>query len=344
MTIPQRDFEWSLAPMYSIATNSINGFAKIGFDNGKIAIGLKGQRFASDDLSNEPANYIFARPYLTVNLLPNRIKKDVKASIGVEYLYAYNEFIRDRYPTWGNEIPPQFIDNYVTNLGRLTLRWSKKMLRSDVSWKSTLDVWSEDYLFSSNSALLHQHALSYNYVYRGKGKKAIRTRLYYGSSGYDLLLTASGQTGINDYAYDGLFLGRTEVGGLLSNQFMRNQGALAVPTNMMASKHLASLNVEFDLPVKFPLGVYGGAAFVSGHHLDPVWGSRFTRPYEEFIWNTGVTVPLIRNIFQIYVPVIYSNQIKKEFKARDLKFGETIMFELNLNLANPFEILKNLEL
>jgi hypothetical protein len=346
MTIPQRDIEWSLAPMYSIATNSLTGFAKLGFDNGKIAIGVKGQRFALDDFHNDPLNYVAVKPYITFNLLSNRIKKDVKAYLGFEYVYANYEYKRRAFDIWSiNDELPVFKESGITHVGRVKFQWSKKMLRSDLRWNSSLDVINNVEPFRSTTTFLHQHAVSYDYIYRGKGKKAIRTRLYYGSSGYGpIMLTASGQTGLNDYAYDGLFLGRTEKEGLLSNQFMRNQGALAVPTNMMASKHLASLNVEFDLPVKFPLGVYGGAAFISGHNYDLIWDKRFLIPFEEFVWNAGVTVPLIRNIFQIYVPVVYSNQIKNEFKTRDLKFGETIMFELNLNMVNPFEILKNLEL
>lgn len=345
MTIPQRDFEWSLAPMYSLATNSVNGFAKLGFDNGKIAFGIKGQRFALDDIYFEPLHYTVAKPYITINLLPNRVKKDVKAYLGFEYVYAYREYKRWAYGIWDNKDDVTFVkDNDITNIGRVKFNWSKKMLRSDLRWSSSFDVINKETELRSSTAFVHQHAVSYDYIYRGKGKKAIRTRLYYGSSSDNVILTASGLTGLHDYAYDGLFLGRTEIDGLLSNQFMRNQGALAVPTNMLASKHLASLNVEFDLPVTFPIGIYGGAAYVSGHQYESVMGTEFKRPYEEFLWNAGVTVPLIRNIFQIYVPVLYSNQIKNEFKARDLKFGDTIMFELNLNLANPFEILKNLEL
>jgi len=295
-------------------------------------------------LSNEPLNYNIVRPYLEVNLLPNRIKKDVKASIGAEYIYEYREFSRPQFGIWINEIPPIVIDEVTSNIGRLTFNFSKKMLRSDMRWKSSVDLVNTEYksFQSSNNAIIHQHTFNYDYIYRGKGKKAVRTRLYYGSGGDDFFLSASGQTGRMDYAYDGLFLGRSETQGLLSNQFMRNQGGLAVPTRLTANKHLASLNVDFDLPVRFPLSIYAGAAYVVKDYS--------YLPYlmlidsNEFIWNAGVSVPIIRNIFQIYVPVIYSSQIKDEFKARDLNFGETIMFELNLNMANPFEILKRLEL
>lgn len=344
MTIPQRDFEWSLAPMYSIATNTINGFAKVGFDNGKFALGVQAQRFAYNDISNEPLSYNIVRPYLEINLVPNRVKKDVKSSIGLEYIYEYRDYRRWEFSYNGlgefdGVIP--VIDQAYRQVARAKFKWSKKMLRSDMRWVSSVDmIVSQDNF--DNAAILHQHSFGYDYIYRGKGKKAIRTRLYYGSGGDNFLVTASGQTGPMDYAYDGLFIGRSETQGLLSNQFLRNQGGLAVPTRLTANKHLASLNVEFDLPVKFPLGIYAGAAYVVRDYS--------YLPYlilmdsNELVWNAGVSVPLIRNIFQIYVPVIYSNQIKDDFKARDLNFGETIMFELNLNMANPFELLKRLEL
>jgi hypothetical protein len=53
-------------------------------------------------------------------------------------------------------------------------------------------------------------------------------------------------------------------------------------------------------------------------------------------WAAGVTLPIARGMFQIWAPIVYSSQIKDNVKANDIAFGKTIMFEMNLNMYNPF--------
>jgi len=213
-TIPLRDFTWSLAPMYSIATNTVNGFAKIGFDNGKFAIGVRAQRFSFDDLGNLDFSYAFVRPYVQLNLVPNRIKKDIKASVGFEYMLVANNLpIYRRIEKGGPFVPT--IEKVNHHFGRTRFDFSKKMLRSEIRWSSFVDV--RQVGFSGRNTFTHQHTLKYDYIYRGKGKKAVRTRLFYGYADHRGLLYTAGQTGLNDYGYDGLFLGRSESEGVLSN-------------------------------------------------------------------------------------------------------------------------------
>ncbi len=228
----------------------------------------------------------------------------------------------------------------------VTANVRKKMLRSELRIQSRVEAGEyTDY------GLMHQHAVSYDYVYRGKGKKKIRNRLYFGQSNGFTMYAAGQRTGSGggitstsafvsqDYAYDALFLGRNESEGLLSQQFHRSQGGLAAPTNLGANLMLITLNTEFDIPVKFPIGLYGGYALLNNKVISKANETSWTNA-----WNAGVSLPLIRNIFQIYVPVVYSNNINDEVKMKDLKFGETIMFELNLKLCNPLEIARNFDL
>ena len=65
--------------MYSIATKSLNGFAKFEYDNGKIAFGVRGQRFALDDFpynSNEVRSYDVIAPFIKAVLFTDRLQKD----------------------------------------------------------------------------------------------------------------------------------------------------------------------------------------------------------------------------------------------------------------------------
>ncbi|MFM7726621.1 MAG: hypothetical protein ACKO7B_07960, partial [Flavobacteriales bacterium] len=192
------------------------------------------------------------------------------------------------------------------------------------------------------------HTLNHDWVYRGKGAKKIRTRLYAGM-GDGFYLNATGQYGgvrhgddspLNklrgDYLYEELFLGRDQQTGLLSQQFMRTQGGLAAPTLQTANKFLLSINTEIELPFKLPLGVYGGIAALQ--NMNPSGTSRTTNTELRTLWNAGVSVNLIKNIFHIYIPISYSTSIADEVDARSLNFAQTILFELRLTGLNPFKV------
>ena len=52
---------------------------------------------------------------------------------------------------------------------------------------------------------------------------------------------------------------------------------------------------------------------------------------------------IVRNIFEIWMPLAYSEDIKNEFEFKNLSFGEQIRFTLKLELLDPFEQLRNLK-
>lgn len=354
--IPARNFNWNLSPMFSLATKNVVGFGKMETFNGRMGIGIRGQRFSYETTGEGDSltvyTYRLLSPYLRIKLFPNRYKKDWSGELRAEWIMLAGRIKNEKSPEFGT------YDSYESNpeakFGkdgdihhiRVIANVRKKMLRSELRIQSRVEAGEyTDY------GLMHQHAVSYDYIYRGKGKKKIRNRIYLGQSN-GFTMYASGQrtgsgSGITstsafvsqDYAYDALFLGRNENEGLLSQQFHRSQGGLAAPTNLGANLMLITLNTEFDLPVKFPIGLYGGYALMNNKVISKANETKWTNA-----WNAGVSLPLIRNIFQIYVPVVYSNNIADEVKFKDLKFGETIMFELNLKLCNPLEIARNFDL
>lgn len=345
-TIPSRKFRWSIAPMYSIAAGNVNGFAYIGVEDGIFNYGIRAQKFSDytykDASGNATTSYTLVSPSVKVKLFADRGKKDWTGNVEASWFILGRRFKNAASNSLGNEI------GYETNnlqaggaLNHMRVRMNirKKFLRSEIRLKSSFEGGE-----LTNYGLFQQQELGYDYIYRGKGKRKIHLTAYYGS-GSGFFLNAAGQTGPNDYLYDGLFLGRSATEGLLSQQFLRTQGGLAVPTLYGADKGLLSFNAEIDVPVKLPIGIYGGIAFLNNSGvLCPQDGSPCPPSPPEYVWNAGVSLPIVRGIFEIYLPVVYSQDIKDEFKRRDMAFGETIMFQLNLDMMNPFALLRNLEL
>jgi len=57
-----------------------------------------------------------------------------------------------------------------------------------------------------------------------------------------------------------------------------------------------------------------------------------------WLFNGGVSASIIPNVLKVYIPIVYSQSIKDEVDARELNFGQTIMFEFNIATMNPFRI------
>lgn len=356
-TIPSKNLTWSLSPMFSIATGTMNGFANIGYDNGKVGFGIRGQRFAQASFPyNEKENvlsYDVIAPYIKAMLFPDRMQKDWTGEVAITY-YSLGQMIKNddsKFIGDYTQIYPDFGEGPRISHVRMEARVKKKTLRSDIELHSQFE--GGEY---TNYGVIHQHTLTHHWVYKGKGKRKIHTRAYYGG-GDGFYLYAAGQYGgtrydknspaINnpgDYTFDGLFLGRNETEGLLSRQIIASQGGLATPTQQSANGHLFSLNFSIDSPVRLPLQLYGGIATMRNRKdvlvtdID-VPGIKTNTDWRT-LWNAGFALPVIPEIFCIYVPVLYSDNIKSEIEALDLNFGQTIMFELNLHKLNPFALIK----
>jgi len=324
-TIPLGNFRYSISPLYSFSTNSINGFAKIEVDDGIVGAGIKTQKFAEDrvtydyysqdldDVTGQYAlNYWIIHPYLRFNLFPSRLKKDLQGLIYVSAKLKYESRQVMRNNKW--QFQPF---DYEFTLVRINAEVNRNFLFSNLH----ISVLAETCLENEKAGV--QSNITYDFIYETRTKAKLITRLYYGFS--NGLYNTSGQKGQSDYGYDYLFLGRNETDGIWSQQFIRNQGALAAPSFQQISGSLLSFNLETDLPIKFPLAVYAGIAWTPNNIS-----------HKQFGHSLGITLPIARKIFQIYVPLLFSNQ-------SGWMFPETILFELDLNMLNPFEILRKLD-
>jgi hypothetical protein len=280
-----------------------------------------------------------------VKLFRNRTNKSWSGSVRLAYFSIGEWYKENRKPKFNDFLYiPQGKDETIrADQWRLDINLKKKLPRSTFEWLSRIEL--GDF---SNSKITQQHTLNHEWVYRGKGAKKIRTRLYAGL-GNGFYLNATGQYGgkryntdspgnllRNDYLYEGLFLGRDQQTGLMSQQFLRTQGGLAAPTTQSANQLLLSLHTEIDAPIKLPLGIYGGVAALKNSAVSGL--SQPTNSDMRLLWNAGVSVRVIPNVLKVYIPLVYCSSIQDEVQSNSLNFAQTILFEFNLDGMNPFKI------
>ena len=62
---------------------------------------------------------------------------------------------------------------------------------------------------------------------------------------------------------------------------------------------------------------------------------------EDVLYDAGVCLSFRKNFFEIYFPVVMSKNIQDYQKANNISYLESIRFTLNLNLINPFGLIRN---
>ncbi len=164
-------------------------------------------------------------------------------------------------------------------------------------------------------------------------------------------LYASGVHGAHDYMYDHVFLGRSETDGFLSHQFAETEGNMKVYTPLGRSHEwLASLNIKCPMPGKIPFKLFADVCFIP----DTIALN------ESVLWDAGIYIPLVKNMIEVYIPVLVSRDIKDVFYLNNpdlkdqtpdkndpdkfLRIARMIRFTFNINRMNPFEMVRNLDI
>jgi hypothetical protein len=334
--VPRKNFQWNISPMYSFISGTVSGFGNIEYNNGTWGAGLLARRFgiATSELDAEKSvrSYDVLNPYLQYKLFRNRTAKDLSGIVRLSYFNIGEWYKENRRPKFNDflYVAQGPYETMRADQWRVDFELKKKLPRSQFVWHSQVEMGD----FTVNK-VMHQHTLNHEWVYKGKGAKKIRTRLYAGL-GNGFYLNTAGQFGSNDYLYEGLFLGRDQQTGFMSQQFMRTQGGLAAPTQQSANDYLLSLSSEIEVPFNLPLGIFGGMAIMKNKE-DGITSSITTTDVRN-VWNAGIAVRIIPNVLKVYVPIVYSSNIRDEVNVRSLTFAQSILFEFNINNMNPFKI------
>jgi hypothetical protein len=327
---PEKKVEFQLMPMYSSATNDFAGYGRVMlnfFSNGSliqnISVGITGTRYA---YTNIPFNLNFNK--IAPELFIEFKKKNLRSTFKNTLRYRNINIITD------SGVPIYSRKTSTSNFNELTYTFSKKDAITPFS--ISLNLLQSENIFKTS--------LTANYSYKYKEKnKSFDVRFFAGTfmgsspkSTSDYRFRISGQRGYQDYLYDNIYLGRTETEGVLANQFTETDGAFKFYSAIgQSSKWITALNLKSSLGnMKIPLSLF---ADIGTTEFDGILKNKL-------LYDAGICVSIRKNIFEIYFPLFICKDFESYKRANDLQYGETIRFTLNLNLLNPFDLVRNLEL
>lgn len=331
--LPRKKFEFEIMPMYSYATNDLTGYAHIAhtcYPTGnifhQIQLGIIGTRYA---YSNDPIRVDFNK--IAPELLLEFRKKYATSPYSNTIKYRHISIIQDGVYT--------MTDNINTlNYSRATAYYDFNDINYCLKKKDAITPYSIN-VYLQQSKQMCKGSLTANYTYNFKKKnKGVDLRLFAGAfldetNAGPYRFRLSGQRGYQDYLYDHVYLGRMETDGILANQFTETDGGFKFYSALgQTAKWITALNVKSSLGnLKLPLCLYADIGMTE----------KDGRLKDDVLYDAGICLSLRKNVFEIYFPLLISNDFQNYKSANGLSYAETIRFTLNLNLVNPFDLIRN---
>ncbi len=342
--VPEKKFEYVLMPMFAFGTSDLTGGGNISYNFYpkesrlhiiQVSVGAQNYSYANDeyektDGSIETSQLKFGKLDSRINffILPVDRAEKIKYEITLR-----NILINKDLPYFYNNKPSsKLISLYELNFN---MNRYNKLNPADFTLK----------VRGNENLLLAYIEDKFRIIY-GDPDKGLDVRFFAGNifnrntslQGEDYRFQLSGYSGSSDYLFDEVFLGRTESKGVLSQQFIATEGGFAMPTYFyrQANKWLAALNLKTTVPGILPLRIF--ADIGTFDHADELTNG------SSISYEAGIEINVIKDIFTVYFPFFYSDDIQYVVDNEKLNFGNQIRFELHLNKLNPFTLIKKIEL
>lgn len=356
--LPSQRTEWVLAPLYGLGSERVGGAARIEhhfdriqssiFQNIHLGVNLRSSSTFSD--RGLVATYEKFAPHVIFDIKRDPISKPWKHSIGLRGIYL-NSFV-SQYPDTDPLRPdPQGIlyGEWWNGELQYTARDDRK-LGPTLLQATLLGRMQNDVLDAMNSSFL-------------RGSLEVRRGFAYNKRGDQLRLRAFGGIFLNknfspttrleawsltwgaeDLLFDHAYLERGATRGPLSKQFVKQQGAFKTPFRQgLSDDWMASVNSEFDLPLKLPISLFASVGWVPAtKRVTTSSGTTTTKQVVSYA-EAGVGFQAIRDVLEIWVPIWVSERIADEEKFMDRNFGERIRFVFALERLDPTKALRNLK-
>ncbi|MEI7801917.1 MAG: hypothetical protein WCI97_04685, partial [Bacteroidota bacterium] len=163
-------------------------------------------------------------------------------------------------------------------------------------------------------------------------------------SGFDPHLTVT--PGSDDYAFDEVFLARSEQTGFLAHQIMMNRGGMKFHNPQQLNPGIGTYGqgiivVNLTTSLIIPLPIFAFADF----------GYQFSNPtyypYKSFQYDGGIGVTVIPDVCTAYLTLFESGDIKLNTFLSSTEYGKwynRYFFTLNFSKLVPFDKIRNLKI
>ncbi len=347
-TIPFKQFEYVIAPLYAPNSENVNGYASAHYHiypNSlfqDIAVGANASSFSylrvnsiQNSLGREILEYYKITPSIKFTFKKKRPRQYSSIFFSIENINIYEEMQNySLNPRGVNEYQIE-LENYYVN--RFTV---------GIKSKHPINPFNVDAVVqqADNFVKLDLTA-NYHFSYKKK-RTGLDVRFFVGRFLYnkdkDLNRNFNYQlSGNSDYLYDQILLHRNATSGILNQQFGVTDGgfknlasAESKGIGRTGNNWLNAINIKTNLFTR-KLSLYADFGLVG--FIDRDTQNNEIDGVSDVAYNGGITLNIIPNIFEIYFPLVSSSEFN------NLNYGEKIRFTLNINTLNPFKMAREFD-
>jgi len=341
-TFPEKKLEWLAIPMYSTRLNNLNGVGQIKYNMypnkifRRFTVGAEVAMFGLNKNYSTAYYSLISTPKMDQRTkLEGHIKTEIKTPLrkvkqllsyrfisttesnGTEYL-DWNVFNIFNYKVSNRQVlkPASFDLQFLHGNPNLATNFSQLSLEGKLRLNYNVYLKGVDIRFFGGYSIKQSNDFSNRYSWR-----------------------LDGQNGDHDYLYDNVLLGRSEnYPNMLSQQMTSTHGAFKVPTSYASNNWILSSNVKIESPVG-PIGIFADAGLYPYTQVS----NGATTEKVGFLYDAGIYIHLPKDIFEIYIPLVYANDISTELEYNNINFLQRIRFMININQLNPFKMLREIK-
>lgn len=349
-TLPQRPFEFAIAPMYAARTGTLAGTGSVQYHlypAGKllhgIHFGVGGRMFHFEYNERHDYHLQYARltPFIKLEL-----HRPAASSLSQTLQWrGIRQWIQSA------EFAPDGTFSGLRRRAAWIQEWSyageQRRVVNPQSWRMAIERQKdEDQFIPLNywkvsaewkGAFTYEKGRHLHWRFFGGGflSNSRRTRGAIFPEAFNL--TAQG---FNDYRFDDYYFGRTERAGIWSQQISLREGGMKALTGAgfaagRSNNFIIAMNLAADLPRQFllPLKPY----FDIGYFDNAMPTGQNDRLVDQILWSGGLALELGDGVFGIYLPLINSKNLNTRLAERG-NFLQRIAFIFDLNRLNPWQL------
>ena len=325
-TFLEKKNEWLVMPMYSFRNKSLVGYGSLKhkwFLNSfarKIDLGYSVNSFSfNNSIDNFNTKWYKSKIESNIEFFRTKLRTKAKQTLHIDYTSIIEEQ-KNKTET----------DNY------FNLSYEIKTKQILKPAKILIDY---NYSFENVNTISIEIKKRFNYNLNLDG---IEFRFFAGKSLFQNIYDSkynwrtSGQNGKYDYRYENIYLGRTaSQPNFLSQQIGNSHGGFKTNTNSGSSNDwLIALNTKIDIP-KLPFGLFADVSF---YPYTLVGQNTKTKKIGNN-YDLGLWIPIKKDFIELYIPLKFSKNIKKELDYKQIDFWQRITFIINFNSMNPFKLI-----
>lgn len=352
LKIPNNKFQFALAPMISLETKEVVGTGIIGysfFPKGlkKITLAVQGNSFhhQSSDLNISKPLYlrhIKIAPYVSIDFAQKTMRSPKSDNLLLKYYHIMNQGFSYTLNTTDSLFRP-VINNYVTQ-SYVQAKFTHKNNRTFNPFSYELNAIGNQYFMKlglTTNLRIDYHLKNKAFYFRGYAGKFFDFKTVASTFALRPQYLNATHTDVNDYMYDETYVARNQQKGALSQQISMQEGGMKIKTNLYANpigendNWLAAVNLKTDIPVQLPVRLplkfqlfLDASTYAKADKLNPSGN--------KLIYDAGVQLNVLGDIFVVYVPLLMSKDFKDYGKSiyGKKRFENTVTFALNLSRLN----------